>query len=54
MSKRVSGGLPHKIGTADISSAELKRVVMQFMENFNALDKRTKELERKVTEMDRR
>lgn len=44
-------GLPHKVGTTDIASAELKKVVMQFMENFMALDRRVGAAEAAVREL---
>ena len=45
--------LPHKVGSAEIASPEIKKVVMQFMENFNALNKRLAALERKTSQQNK-
>ena len=43
--------LPHKVGTADIQSAELKKIAMQFMENFKALEKKIETLQNEVKKL---
>lgn len=43
--------LPHKVGSAEIVSPELKKVVMQFMENFLALGGDVSTLQRAVKEL---
>ena len=35
--KKNAADIPHKVGSAEIASPELKKIVMQFMENFLAL-----------------
>ena len=47
---KTTSNLPHKVGSAEVASPELKKVVMQFMENFNVLNRRVAELERKVSQ----
>ena len=43
--------LPHKVGTADIASAELKRVVMLLMENIVSLKMQLEAVQTAVTEL---
>ena len=45
--------LPHKVGTAEISSPELKKVTMQFMENFLALGGQVSALQQVAAELQR-
>lgn len=45
--------LPHKVGTAEIASPELKKVTMQFMENFLALGGQVSALQQVAAELQR-
>ena len=54
MTKIITAPLPHKIGTADIKNAELKRIAMLLMENFKSTDKRLVAVERAINEIQKK
>ena len=51
MTKIAVQPLPNKIGTADISDPQLKRVAMLFMENFLSLSRQLKQVQAAVAEL---
>lgn len=46
--------LPHKVGTADIKSLELKKVTMQFMENFKFIERQMNNIMNAVVELQKK
>lgn len=46
--------LPHKVGTADIKSSELKKVTMQFMENFKFIERQMNNIMNAVIELQKK
>lgn len=46
--------LPHKVGTADIKSPELKKVTMQFMENFKFIERQMNNIQNAVIELQKK
>lgn len=51
MIKVVTSPLPHKVGTAEISNAELKKITMLLMEDINSLKQQQETAQAAIREL---